>query len=54
MFTAWHIARMTTYGDKSLKGLGDWLKTIQPPKPVKRQTGAEIIAALRAIKETLH
>lgn len=53
-FSAWQVARMTYYGDKRLKPLGDWLKELKPSQPKRRQTPEEMIAALRAIKATLH
>ncbi|MES2902828.1 MAG: hypothetical protein V4696_01460 [Pseudomonadota bacterium] len=54
MFTAWQIARLTVYhGDKPFEPLGKYLEKLKPQPPRRRQTPAEMIAALRAIKATV-
>lgn len=52
-FAAWQTARMTHYGDKRLKPLRDWLKELRAGKETPRQSSAELLAAMRAIKETM-
>lgn len=52
LFQAWHVARMTTYGDQRLKPFGEWLKTLKPQER-RPQTGAEKIAAMRAVMRTM-
>jgi hypothetical protein len=54
MFTAWQIARLTVYhGDKPLEPLGKYLEKLKPQPPRRRQSPAEMIAALRAIKSSV-
>ena len=54
MFTAHRIARFTTYGDKKLKPLADCLKELKlGNQPKRKQSRDEMLAALRAIRETL-
>ena len=48
MFAAYEAARLSTFTDK-LDPLGKYLDQLKPPKPRRRQTPAEMIAALRAI-----
>lgn len=51
-FIAWQVARLTTYGGKKLPALPDLLKALRA-EPAKPQTAADMIAALRAVKERL-
>lgn len=52
-FTAWQIARMTTYGEKRLKPFAEWLKDLRPRTPARQQSVEEMVAALRVIRETM-
>lgn len=50
-FAAHQTARMTYYGGKELKPLRKWLSEIRQPER-RRQTAEEMVAAMRAIRET--
>jgi hypothetical protein len=52
MFTAWQTVAFER--TERLKPLKDYLKELSPPKPVRKQSPAELVAAMRAIKATLH
>ncbi len=52
MFVAWQTARLSTFTDK-LEPLGKYLDALKPQQPRRRQSPAEMIAALRAIKATV-
>jgi hypothetical protein len=53
MFTAWQTARMSVFHGGKLSGLGEELKKLRPAEPPKKQSTAEIIAAMRAIRATM-
>jgi hypothetical protein len=52
MFTAWQTVIFER--TKKLESLKHYLDSLSPPKPVRKQTPAELIAAMRAVKATLH
>jgi hypothetical protein len=52
MFTAWQTVIFER--TKKLESLKHYLDSLSPPKPGKKQTPAELIAAMRAVKATLH
>ena len=54
LFTAYQVAKLTTYGEKKLKPLGKLLGELKRPlRPPRAQTSEEKIAALRAIMATM-
>jgi hypothetical protein len=52
LFTAWNTARMSTFHGGKLKSFSDELEKLHP-RPKRQQTNEEIIAAMRAIRETM-
>lgn len=52
MFTAWQTVAFDR--TEKLKPLKDYLAKLGPPQPARQQSPAEIIAAMRAVKATLH
>lgn len=52
VFTAWQIARLSVFNGGKLKPLSEELKKLRPSEQ-HQQSPEEIIAALRAIRETM-
>lgn len=53
MFTAWQTARLSHFSGGKLPSLPAELKKLRPQAASRKQSPEEIVAVLRAIRETM-